>query len=1344
MMNQIKKRISIKTLSAAMAVWLLVQPFSLPWAQAAEDTRDESVFVSEASPALQYDPDERVSIIIELEEVPLLEAYKTNGRSDEEPSDFIASMRAVPQQNRLAAARSALLSELYKSGVDWKLEHQYSAVFNGISVEADAGDLEAIRELDGVKDAFVAQRYELDPNEKIMMTDSVQIIGSDKVNETGYTGKGAVVAILDTGLDETSRKAFFSGAVAMPKYEKDDVARLLQSNRLTVGSLSVDVLYKSEKIPYAYDYAGNDYNVSGGEAHGTHVAGTVGANKGEVIGVAPDAQLMIMKVFADGSGGAYDDNILAALDDSVKLGADVINMSLGTPAGFSEPGSATMKRVYERVSDAGISLMIAAGNSYSAAHNGESGNELMFAANPDNATVSSPSTYEAALSVASANNTLATSPYFAVNGNKIRYDDSADEPGEKALNTLSGTYEYVDCGFGAPEDFSGKELAHKIALIERGGTDESSGSPITFNQKETRAKEAGAIAAVVYDNANGSLVSMATPHAIPCVSISRADGELMRAADEKKLTISADYIDKFADGTSGKMSDFSSWGITPDMKIKPEITAPGGNIYSTVPGGKYASMSGTSMAAPHMAGAAAVMAQYVNSELDGTGLSTDERARLATALMMSTAVPVEDENGLPASPRKQGAGMVRLDRATKTPVYLTGKNGERPAASLGDDEAGSFSFRFEAANLSGDALSFDIEAKVLTETLVTEDGVDYIAEKARVLGSDMVTVAAPASVTVPANGETDCAVDISLTEKGKAELKRLFPNGIFVEGFLYLKPQSGGVELSMPFVGFYGDWGSLPMFDASVYDGAQPANLVKTALYQFDNYSGGGYTLGETQYGKTGVYNKNWIAIKGGDKLKHVTAALGLLRSLDTVRYAVYNESGELVYANSDKRVSKSYYEEQSFHTPMDSKGWTPYDEWNSPLPDGSYTYTVTGTLGGRSESVSFPIVIDSKKPEVVSSSVEGNVWTVKVKDNHYVQAVCATLGSSAITGYINPDQSAAGETVSVSFDLSSPAFTGLKQAKIAVVDYADNQFVSGLYELSGENGVQPASITLDKSQQMMRVGEKTSLSARVLPENAADKTVKWTSSDENVAAVSDGTVTAIGEGTAQITAETVNGLSARCSVNVLPAQNTPTTALVSLSAPSRADAGEDVPFTVQLEQLNKVATVCFTIEKSSELAFKDLVTYNGFTALDGIRWNGDEGILMMSYLAGGAGGSLSTSQLIDAARLIFAADADSESVGLRIKHVSVSGYDAEGNAVWLRSDLKTPSATVKRGGAAADKYDVNGDGVIDQLDITCCQKYYQVQTKDEAWNRAAACDVDGNGKIDLEDMMLILRRYMA
>lgn len=1336
--DKILRRLGCGVLSLAV----LLSGF--PAYAAGADLPQNAIFIPAVQPesegAEQYAADDRVNIIIELEDKPLLDDRKELSRFSA-VSDYLESSAAQTAEKKLARARTSMQRALNTSGMDVSVEREYSVVFNGLSVEADYGDLKAIQAMDGVKRAFVAEKHALiqpvayEP----MLSGSVPSIGADIANDTGYTGKGAAVAILDTGLD-LSHEAF-QGAVNGPKYSKEAISDILNTKKLTVGKLSVDVLYQNSKVPYAYDYADADTNVSGGDSHGTHVAGIVGANSGDTVkGVAQDAQLLIMKVFGDNSGGAYDNDILAALDDSIKLGADAINMSLGTPAGFSYAETKSMREVYQRVVDAGVNLMCAAGNSYSSAYKNADGNDLPRAENPDSSTVSSPSTYAAAVSVASMNNVKATSPYFIAAGRHIRYNDAAEDT-SKQLTVLEGTYDYVDCGVGATTDFSGS-LNGKVALIQRGG--EENGSVLTFSQKEQNARAKGAVAVIVYDNVEGDLVSMAADGKIPAVFISKADGEAMAAAEDKTVSISADYVESFTDSYSGKMSDFSSWGVTPDLKLKPEITAPGGNIYSTLPGSRYGSMSGTSMASPHMAGAAALMDQYIREEQDGLNLSQSQRAALADNLMMSTAVPVKDDAGNPYSPRKQGAGLVQLSRAVQAKAYLTGTDQGRPKAEMGASAEGRFSFNFDVHNLSASEIQYEVSVRVQTEAVTTENGKKYIAERARMLGSDMVSVTAPQTVTLGADGTANAAVSLALTNAGKSALDADFPNGTFIEGYVTLIPVNGGdtISLSLPFMGFYGDWSEAPLFDASLYD-EEDAAVYPTQLGWFAS-DGYGYILGKNQYSSETLVNKNWIAIPGGDKTHHLTAAASLLRNADTLSFTVTDSAGETVYQEDLKQQSKTYYNDQSYHTPMAIKGFVPVDDWGSALPDGDYTYTVTGTVSGREQSVSFPLTIDSEKPQVLKSEIVmqngKRTWKVTVKDNHYIQAACAAQGNSKLTDYIFPQEKQTGAETVLSFDLTKDPLKNLSSASIALVDYAGNMMVSSAYPLTGSPSEEtlPESVELDKTQLSMQTGEQSVLTATVKPENATDKTVSWSSSDQSIAAVDTaGRVTAAAAGTATITATTVNGLTAQCSVTVRKAQEPSGTALASLYAPALVKLGERVPFDFQLEQMQRVATVSFTFEKDAALTDGQANGLNGFTVLDGIQWKSDNtGVLMLSYLKGGAGSSLTAQAVTDIARVTFASGTAGTS-GLRMTGVTVSGYDADGKAVYLSSAIKNAAASVTI--YQGVNCDVNRDGVVNQLDITFCQLYYRAASGDANWATASRCDLDGNGKVDVQDLVIIL-----
>ena len=1239
-------------------------------ALAVESEDSSSLFQPDSSQQVTaYAPDERVRIVIELEDAPLLDSHKVSQYAS--VTEFLDSNAAQSTERKLERARKAVKSQLATKLDDVEVRYEYTTVFNGLSVEADYADLETIQDLPGVKDAYVSQVYQLiEPVNETKLADSVPAIGGDISQKTGYTGKGMVVAILDTGLD-TSHEAF-QNAVNAPKFTKQDIADKLASDSLRVGNVNVDSIYQSDKIPFAYDYYDNDTNVSGGNSHGTHVAGIVGANKGQVTGVAPDAQLMIMKIFGDDGSGAYDSDIIAALEDAVVLGADAVNMSLGMTAGFSEAAATKTREVYQRVKNAGISLMCAAGNEYSSSYKSASGTDLPLASNPDNGAVASPSTYGAALSVASMNNVKATAPYLLVGDRKIRYSDPA-ETASKQIASLNGKYEYVDCGVGATTDFTGKALSGKVALIQRAG--EENGEILSFAQKEKNAKAADAKAVIIYDNVEGDLVNMATDGNIPAVFISKADGEAMLTASDKHVSFSKTYLAQFQDAYSGKMSDFSSWGVTPDLKLKPEITAPGGNIYSTLPGGLYGSMSGTSMASPHMAGAAVVMAQYITEMPDGTNLTLSQRTDLSNQLLMSTAVPVKNESGLPYSPRKQGAGLVQLDRATKAKAYLSSAEGGLPKAELDDSTNGSFSFSFQANNLSTSEIQYEVGVTVLTEDTVKENGKTYLAQSPRQLGADEVTVTAPSSVTLNARGTATVNVSLALTEKGKAALDADFPNGIYLDGFVTLTPVNDGdtISLGLPFLGFYGDWSAAPIFDASVYDTDKSPAVYRTMLGLF-GADGSGHYLGHNLYATDNDrFDKNYIAMSNKTSNYHVTAAMAMLRNADTLTFTVTDESDTKVYEEKLTNQSKTYYSssQQSYHTPMASTGFTGYQKSKfsstKALPEGQYTYTVTATLNGKAETESFPLTIDNQAPQVVKSEVviqKGKrLWKVTVRDNHYVQAVCATLGSTPLTGWYAPNETEEGVESVVTFDLSNQALSGLTQAKIGLVDYADNQTVSNYYDLTGGTIVDPE------------------------PTEPEEEPV-----------------------------------------------------LASIQAPAFIQPGAELPVDFQLEKLKRVATVSFVFERDAALTGGTAEGKNGFTALDGIRWNGNKGILMLSYLQDGTrGGSLTQAALTDVSRVVFKTTAgNGTKLGIQLTGVTVTGFDEKGQAVMLLSNIKTPSLSIAV--REGNSYDVNNDGTVDQLDITTCQRWYMADSNNSDWSNASVCDVNGDNKVDIQDLIDILQ----
>ena len=344
----------------------------------------------------------------------------------------VASAKAVARvQNRLLSRQAAVQSRLTRTLRQEQVEYGYSytALFNGFSVRTARKNLEAIRNTKGVTCAFVAGSYAL-PTTQQADTQALQVA----LASSRFTGKGMTIAVLDTGLD-TAHPAF-ANAPADAKFTKDYISGVLQAADLNAEVLmpgvTADDVYLSAKIPFAFDYAGKDAQVAPGSKwdaenleHGTHVAGIAAGyavdGEGAVTfsGVAPDAQVIPMKVFDDSGTGAATTTILAALEDAYRLGVDAVNLSLGSYGGFTVDEDALINDVYNKLDDAGIMVITAAGNETSSSYMNSYGTDAPLTGDPDNSVVAAPSVYPANLSIASVEGQEIYANYVLLGDEKI-------------------------------------------------------------------------------------------------------------------------------------------------------------------------------------------------------------------------------------------------------------------------------------------------------------------------------------------------------------------------------------------------------------------------------------------------------------------------------------------------------------------------------------------------------------------------------------------------------------------------------------------------------------------------------------------------------------------------------------------------------------------------------------------------------------------------------------------------------------------------------------------------------------------------------------------------------------
>lgn len=780
--------------------------------------------------------DREISVIVTYSQDTLLDAYESRTKAQPEMSlaEYAVSREGVAVSTDIAQQGKKLQSTLRKAGVSFTVGNTYDTILSGFEIVMKASEFDkANQALRGKAGLLVSEEYAKAETQIVTNEVNVYDTGIFDSSDSEYDGSGITVAVLDTGLDYTHTAfdpARFNGEEVITQQSLSKIITRLSANNTTANLTAADV-YVNKKVPFAYDYADGDPDVYPlNSAHGTHVSGIIVGNDDVIMGVAPNAQLVSMKVFSDSNTGARDSWIIAALEDCVILNVDVINMSLGSASGFSRSHDKTaLQAVYDSVEAQGINLVTAAGNDYNSTYGSEKNGNLGLTSNPDSAAVGSPSTFSAALSVASVSGTPA--PYLLAEDGTIMYFTEASGTGselKKFVDDILGsetehTYEYVTIpGVGRSGDYNGLDVNGKIALVKRGSNN--------FEEKVRVAKAQGAIACIIYNNVSGD-ISMSVGQAgmnYPVCSISQINGEKLAAKESGSITVGRSL-------TAGPfMSNFSSWGPTADLKIKPEITAHGGDILSAYPGQHYDRISGTSMASPNHAGVTALMRQHVR-ELFPTYSNTQVEA-VVNQLVMSTADILSNTNGLPYAVRKQGSGITNLADATATKAYIRtyDKNGDamkRTKFELGDDAAktGVYEMKFDIVNFGGESLSYDVGAIVMTEGVsdqlttkgdrtVTEQGYILDGAKCTVVSIDGGT-ANGNSVTVGGNSTATVSVKIELSSKDKEYLDKSFANGMYVEGFLTLDATNGtSVSLSAPYLAFYGDWTKAPMFDIDYYE----------------------------------------------------------------------------------------------------------------------------------------------------------------------------------------------------------------------------------------------------------------------------------------------------------------------------------------------------------------------------------------------------------------------------------------------------------------------------------------------------------------------------------------------
>ena len=927
------------------------------------------------------------------------------------------------------ASREGAISEINEAvsslfpGASAQVEREYDNVMSGFALRAPVGALDAIRRAPGVRAAFLEREGRVSdvatPDAEGGI-ESTQTGGQDPANlsahlmmhidQVAQKGEGKVIAVIDTGVDMT-HPAFTGELAGTPPLTPQKVAAM--TSQLGEGKTGV---YVSQKFPFAYDYADGDNDASPAKSpygsHGTHVAGIASGNADKIVGTAPNAQVIVAKVTRSEDDALLDSALLASLDDMLVLHPDVINLSLGWTAGMDNEADSVYATVYKKLQEAGITVNAASGNAFSTGYGNNSGKGLPYASDPDSSVMDEPATYSSVVAVASVENALLRNA-FTVNGKDIGYQRARGLNGEKVAffsDLPAGTYEYVDAGFASEEDAAALKakypdgLAGKIALVSRGN--------MTYQKKVENLYDLKPAGIVVYNNVSvGSLIAMnLTTQDMPAAFISQADGQAMLAAPEHKLTIAEGQV--LPQSTIYEASEFSAWGVSPDLRLKPEIAAPGGEVFSSIPGGAYEQSSGTSMATPQMAGVSTIVLQRVQSDPLFASMSARQKADVVQNLIMGTARPLIDAaqmTGALYSPRKQGAGLVDALAATTSSVYPTvvgAPEQSRPKADLGDGTKG-WHFDVTLHNLSGVPATYELSSQALSEIVdggfFAQHSSDWRGRGVEITYSGAASASAEgATVTVPASGEATVGIDIAPGSEFASYVAENTPNGTFLDGFVRFASRTDGQpDLAVPYLGFYGNWGKVPIFDALASDGG--AHTRASAIVNGKNGDSLGYNPLVKAADRTGNPNPRRYVISRSTASGAPTILeprTGTLRSVHSLTSTYTNEAGETVFSVTNHRNWKSLYQ-----TSSEENTWveayhesTSFDANADPfaqLPDGEYTLRIAASNDGPSsarQSISYDFRLDTTAPVIselsYSGKDEGFVVTFDVTDDSPLAAV--------------------------------------------------------------------------------------------------------------------------------------------------------------------------------------------------------------------------------------------------------------------------------------------------------------------------------------------------------------------
>ena len=945
--------------------------------------------------------DETVTFLVLLEETPLIDKLGASSHKYGSVKELILSTEGKSfcdaERKSQAVAKASIKKLVPEAVLDGG--RTFSALFNGLTVRAPMTAREKLESIKGIDSVFVLRDdYVFFDNDGQTVEKTAAAVNTQKLTETQrssagldgeligrYGGAGTLIAVIDNGFD-TEADVFSE----YPEEDRISPSVISELGKRMSFNISADdgraLVYLSPKIPFAYDYAENDNDTDSEYAsHGTAAASIAAGNNGEASqlpykGAAFDAQLALMKI-ADRSNRISTAAFLAALDDSVKLGADIVNIGFGSYEQNEITG--LLRSAFEKMRKAGMLVFAAAGNG---AYNGYDEGEKPAAADIFYSSENVLSSGRGVISAGSAENSVTLNKSIIINGTKLYYTDLS----QKSLTSSVGTVKNIGTALGASDKTA--QYNEYIYAGEYSGKDSLSGirikgrlvilSSVSEEQAEQACRDAAehGAASVAFIGASNYDIPLSDMD-IPVIGLNDANSSLFSDAEG---TFIMDLDGEVTEtGKPAAVSEFTSYGVSDELDMGTRLVAVGEDVLAANADGGFELISGTSAATPLVSGAYAVLRQYILSNDDLAAAYGRNTQELISEVMLSAAVPIEygaapsDNKPLYYSPRLQGFGKLDVSNAIGAKAHFYDLSG-LSSVKLGDSESDTLKFSFSLRNDSEEPRSFSFSCSVQTDKAVkAQNGkienaleprsLDDVSEVTFYSGDEPVT-----EKEIGAGMSEEITVQIKIEDSAVSELKEQFASGFYIEGYIFASAE--GSTVSLPFMGFNGSLKDADIFDSTVYDDEAAVTGHESSLVAAA-YKYGKSTSCELVY-QDGVLLFSPEAVRSyEDDTEYGNAVilpeLYTLCNVYELCIRIYDASGKALFTEQLGDFSSHRYPDRSAYEKLSlSKS---FREFFSKLSRGRYTYEISARnmlssgLLSEVKKTSFRFELDNVRPDKVS-----------------------------------------------------------------------------------------------------------------------------------------------------------------------------------------------------------------------------------------------------------------------------------------------------------------------------------------------------------------------------------------